>query len=65
MPLERLETKRPAGSCADQTPWLAEAAHSSGRPFVQWPDTGIQPALIPAAAEQRRAKSGAQSWFNS
>ena len=57
MPLERRETERPAGSCADQPPGLAEAAHSSARPLVQWPDTGFQPALIPAAAESRFAKA--------
>lgn len=65
MPSERRKTEGPPGSCADQTPWLPEAAHSSGRPLVQSPDTGFQPALISAAAEQRRATSAAATSFNS
>jgi hypothetical protein len=57
MPSKPRETERPPGSCANQTPWLPEAAHSSARPLVQWPDTGFKPALIPAAAESRFAKA--------
>lgn len=68
MPWEVGKTEHMRGSGAKKKPWLrvqarrcwpewSEAAHSSARPLVQWPDTGFQPALIPAAAESRFAKA--------
>lgn len=57
MPREIRKAESVPGSGTHKTPWLPEAAHSSARPLVQWPDTGFQPALIPAAAESRFAKA--------
>ena len=68
MPWELCKAEHMRGSGANKKPWLrvqgrrcrperSEAAHSSARPLVQWPDTGFQPTLIPAAAESRFAKA--------
>ena len=73
MLFEMRETERLPGSGAKKTHWplvqasrhrpaRSVAAYSCGRPLVQSPDTGFQPARIPAAIDSRRGQ-GAALWF--
>ncbi len=70
MLFEMRETERLPGSGAKKTHWplvqasrhrpaRSVAAYSCGRPFVQSPDTGFQPAPIPAAVDSRPVKGAA------
>ena len=76
MPRETRTTGGVSGSGAKKTHWplvqasrhrpaRSAAAYSCGRPLVQSPDTGFQPAPIPAAVDSRPLKGAALLVFPS